>query len=242
MQAIILASGVGKRLLPHTQDKPKCLIPIQGIPLIEIIIDQLLLNGVQDVYVTTGHLSEILQSHLTERYQEKLRITFVHSPLYAVTNYIYSLHLTAPHLKEDETLLIHSDLFLEPIIITKILTHSGSGVLIRTGSEDYAVKDFRAVISEGRVKTITVSPSQKTPHSALPLYKLTHRDLILWLKKIEEFILAGKVNLYAEDALNQITEDLHLVPLYLKDEICMEIDTPEDLDLLEELLKKRQQV
>ena len=49
MQAIILAGGKGSRLKPFTTNFPKPLVPIDDIPILEIILKQLKYYGVKDV-------------------------------------------------------------------------------------------------------------------------------------------------------------------------------------------------
>ena len=50
-----------------------------------------------------------------------------------------------------------------------------------------------------------------------------------WLKQIGIFIADGRTKCYAEDALNQITSEVELEPLYYSEEFCMEVDDAEDL-------------
>ena len=61
MKAIILAGGEGKRLRPITAKMPKPLVPINGIPAIELIIGQLADAGITEAAVTTGYLAEMLE-------------------------------------------------------------------------------------------------------------------------------------------------------------------------------------
>lgn len=64
MKAIILAGGEGKRLRPITAKMPKPLVPINGIPAIELIIGQLADAGITEAAVTTGYLAEMLENSL----------------------------------------------------------------------------------------------------------------------------------------------------------------------------------
>jgi len=64
MKAVILAGGKGTRLLPYTIVIPKPMLPIAGIPIIEIISRQLNYYGFDDVTISLGHLSEIIKVYL----------------------------------------------------------------------------------------------------------------------------------------------------------------------------------
>ena len=58
MQAILLSAGIGSRLLPLTKIWPKCLMPINGIPLIEYWIQNLIKAGINEIFINTHHFSE----------------------------------------------------------------------------------------------------------------------------------------------------------------------------------------
>ena len=58
MKAILLAAGLGLRLRPLTNSIPKCLVPIQGRPLLEIWLDQLSRHGVESFRVNTHYLPD----------------------------------------------------------------------------------------------------------------------------------------------------------------------------------------
>lgn len=69
-QAIILAGGKGTRLLPYTIVVPKPMLPIGGIPVIEIISRQLFFYGFHNVTVSVGHLSEMIEIFLKSKSSE----------------------------------------------------------------------------------------------------------------------------------------------------------------------------
>src|SRR5258708_37325631 len=53
MKAFILAAGNGERLRPLTDTIPKCLLPIQGVPLLEIWLELCCRHGIGEVLVNT---------------------------------------------------------------------------------------------------------------------------------------------------------------------------------------------
>ena len=58
MKAIILAAGVGERLRPLTDHKPKCLVELGGVPLLNRQINTLKSKGIVDITVVAGYLAE----------------------------------------------------------------------------------------------------------------------------------------------------------------------------------------
>ncbi len=63
MQAVILAGGLGTRLLPITRTIPKAMIPICGRPFLEYQLALLRSHGVTDIVLCIGHLGDVLESH-----------------------------------------------------------------------------------------------------------------------------------------------------------------------------------
>lgn len=83
MQAIILAGGEGIRLRPYTTVLPKPLLPVNGKPIIEIIIRQLAKSGVEEIIVSVGYLGQLLEAYLRDgsQYGVKLNYSMEEEPL-----------------------------------------------------------------------------------------------------------------------------------------------------------------
>lgn len=60
MNAIILAAGMGTRLRPLTNDRPKCLVEVNGIPMVERQIQFLKEKGIDDITLISGYKAEAL--------------------------------------------------------------------------------------------------------------------------------------------------------------------------------------
>lgn len=67
MQAFILAAGLGTRLQPLTDYRPKALVEINGIPLLKIAIDNLVQQGVQHIIVNVHHFADMVCDYIVER-------------------------------------------------------------------------------------------------------------------------------------------------------------------------------
>lgn len=62
MKAVLLAAGLGTRLRPITNKVPKCMVPVNGMPIIEKQILNLVENGIKDIYVVAGYKCEVLKA------------------------------------------------------------------------------------------------------------------------------------------------------------------------------------
>lgn len=61
--AVILAGGLGTRLQPLTDTIPKPLLPIQGKPLLEYIIQNLKLHGIKEIILSIGYRAEQIKNY-----------------------------------------------------------------------------------------------------------------------------------------------------------------------------------
>jgi mannose-1-phosphate guanylyltransferase len=66
MKAFLLAAGVGSRLRPITETVPKCMIPIDGRPLLDIWLDAFAAAGVDEVLINLHHLPDIVREHVAK--------------------------------------------------------------------------------------------------------------------------------------------------------------------------------
>ncbi len=77
MKALLLAAGVGQRLRPLTDILPKCLMPINGIPLIDYWLDLLEEGGISEVIVNTHYMADLVRNHLKKsKTALKLQVTY----------------------------------------------------------------------------------------------------------------------------------------------------------------------
>ena len=113
MQAIILAAGMGRRLGEYTKDNTKCMLPVNGVRLIDRTLGQLSKLDLKRVVIVVGYQGQNLIDYIGNRYDDQLKIEFVNNPDYDKTNNIYSLALAKDKLQEDDTLLIESDLIFD---------------------------------------------------------------------------------------------------------------------------------
>ena len=66
-QAMVLAAGLGERMRPLTDDRPKPMLAVAGKPIIDRILDDLIRNGIERVVVNTFYLPDVIEDHLAHR-------------------------------------------------------------------------------------------------------------------------------------------------------------------------------
>lgn len=236
MKVLILNSGIGKRMLDLTSDKPKCLVKISETDTILSRQLKILKSvGLRDILITTGIYDKQIRSYCKDLNLD-LNLNFVKNPISKKSNYIYSIFLARKYLKDD-ILLIHGDLVFEKSILIQLLKKNNSYVYT-TSSVALPKKDFKAILENNIVKKIGVEYFDNAI-TCQPLYFFKQSDWLIWLNKIVEFCLNGEINRYAEDALNLISDKINLYSFDFKDSLCKEIDTKDDLiniiNILEDL-------
>ena len=80
MKAVILAGGKGTRLAPYTNILPKPLMPIGDMPILEVILRQIKIAGIQKVILTVGHLSGLLRAFFQDGHQWGVDIEYSYEP------------------------------------------------------------------------------------------------------------------------------------------------------------------
>ena len=236
MKALILNSGLGTRMGVLTSEHPKCMTEI-GLneTILSRQLHQLANAGIEEVVITTGLFDAVLVNYCN-RLELPLHFTFVKNPLYAETNYIYSIYCAREYLKDDDILLMHGDLVFENEVLDAVLAESASCMTV-SSTLPLPEKDFKAEIRDGMVVRVGVDLFTDAME-AQPLYKLLKKDWALWLDKIVAFCETGNVKVYAENALNELDGAAQIFPLDVHDLLCAEIDDQTDLAVVSAKLKE----
>lgn len=74
---IIMAGGLGKRLMPITKDTPKPLLLIENKPVLEIIVDQLSRNHFKNIFISTFYKSEMIKNYFGNGKDRNLNINYL---------------------------------------------------------------------------------------------------------------------------------------------------------------------
>lgn len=129
MKVIILAAGRGSRLRPLTDDRPKCLVPVRGRPLLDYQLDVFRNAGLDDVSVVVGYRAAMLRPYGLRRYFNRE---------YASTNMVYSLFCAEAELLAGEDVLVsYGDIVFEERVLGALLAARGDlSVIVDLGWRD----------------------------------------------------------------------------------------------------------
>ena len=250
MQAIILAAGMGRRLGDYTKDNTKCMVPVNGVKLIDRLLGQLSKQSLKRVIIVVGYKGQELRNYIGNRYDGQLNIEYAENPVYDKTNNIYSLALVKDKLQEDDTLLIESDLILSDNMIPMLIQNTYpnlalvakyetwmDGTMVKL-DDDQNIVNF---ISKDAFDYNEVDSYYKTVN----IYKLSQQfSQQKYVPFLNAYTKAVGNNEYYENVLRIISllnnHDMKALPI--GNEKWYEIDDKQDLDIAEALFADEKDV
>ena len=234
MKALILNSGLGHRMGVITKEHPKCMTEISHRnTILSRQLRQLASYGIEEVVMTTGYYDKVLVDYCNVLHLP-LKFTFVNNPLYAETNYIYSIYCAKELLKDDDIILMHGDLVFENLVLDAVIDTPHSCMAV-SSTLSLPEKDFKAVVRDGRIEKVGIEFFDNAL-AAQPLYKILKEDWQVWLANIEKYCESDNRKCYAENAFNEVSGLCKIYPCDVMDMLCAEIDTPEDLEVVSKKL------
>ena len=231
---------MGKRLGEYTRENTKCMVPVNGIRLIDRVLSQLEEVGIGKLTIVVGYKGQILKDYIGSK-AHRLAIDFIDNPVYDRTNNIYSLYLAADRLQQDDTLLLESDLIYDAAILRKILDDKSPNVALVAKYESWMDgtmvridenNDITNFIPKSDFNYTQVDQYYKTVN----IYKFSKefsRDK--YIPFLEAYTKAVGNNEYYENVLRLLTfmSNTELKALPLDGEKWYEIDDKQDLDIAE---------
>lgn len=243
MQAIILAAGMGRRLGEYTKDNTKCMLPVNGVRLIDRTLSQLAKLHLNRVVIVVGYQGQNLIDYIGHRYDGQLKIEYVENPIYDKTNNIYSLALAKDKLQEDDTLLIESDLIFDDGMFSLLTENPYPNLALVAKYETWMDGTMVRIDSENNIVNFVPKAAfdyneTDSYYKTVNIYKFSREfSQTKYVPFLEAYSKAVGNNEYYENVLRIISflnsHDLKALPI--THEKWYEIDDKQDLDIAEAL-------
>lgn len=241
---------MGKRLGEYTRENTKCMLPVNGRPLIDRTLDMLASLGIRRVVIVVGYQAQNLIDYIGQRYADRLDIEYVNNPIYDRTNNIYSLSLASEQMAQDDTLLLESDLILEPSILQSLVNDPRPNLALVAKYESWMDGTMVRIDSDNNIvnfipKADFCYDDAPRYYKTLNIYKFS-RDFARnkYLPFLDAYTKAVGNNEYYENVLRIISflnsHDLKALPV--GEAKWYEIDDKQDLDIAEALFADEKDV
>jgi NDP-mannose synthase len=217
MQAIILAGGKGRRLLPYTTVLPKPLMPIGDYSILEVILHQLKHAGFNTITISTGYLHELIVAYINSNKSLDMKISYAHedSPL----GTIGPLRLVKK--LEDNFLVMNGDILTDLDYSALIAVHKKKNAIatVATYQRDTHI-DF-GVLEKNKDNRIVAFREKPTYHFDVSM------GVYVFSKKILDYVPKGEPFGF-DQLMYALTEIKAPVFSYPHDGYWLDIGRPDD--------------
>ncbi len=241
MQAIILAAGMGRRLGKYTRDNTKCMLPVNGVRLIDRMLEQLCQLNLSRLVLVVGYKGKELIDYIGDRYEDRLHIEYAENPVYDKTNNIYSLALVKDKMVEDDTLLIESDLILDDSLFQMILDDPYPNLALVAKYETWMDGTMVRIDKDNNIVNFVPKKAFKysevdSYYKTVNVYKFSKEfSNKVYVPFLDAYCKVMGNNEYYEQVLRVITllDQANLKALPIGDKPWYEIDDVQDKDIAE---------
>ena len=188
VKAIILSAGQGRRLLPLTEQLPKCCLQLHDKSLLEWQIESLIANGVTEVVVVTGFGAKYVEE-ITSRIQH-VSVRTRYNPFYALSDNLGTCWVVRDEMSQP-FVLINGDTLFEPRVMGGLLaTQSEFAITLATDHKaDYDDDDMKIVAQKGRLHRVGKRLAMNTVNGeSIGMMKFDQAGCRAFVGKIEQLM------------------------------------------------------
>lgn len=188
MKAILLSAGRGSRLLPLTESRPKCLLPVQETTLLGYQLNTLEAAGIRDVTVVTGFLPDLVEAELAGR-SGPLKASPFFNPFFQVADNLASCWMVRERM-DDDFLLINGDTLFKLDLIEKVIAAPPAPILVTIDQkESYDLDDMKVTLSGTSLTAIgkTLLPSE-TDAESIGILRFKGSGSMVFRSKLEQMM------------------------------------------------------
>lgn len=230
-RAIILSAGQGSRLLPLTENRPKCLIPFSGKPLIQWQIEALAQNGVRDIAVVTGFRTEMVEAQLATISGVTVRPRF--NPFFHVADNLGSCWIAREEMDRD-FIILNGDTLVSPAIVGRLIAGARMPITVTIDVKPSYDEDDMKVFRDGeRLVAIgkRLTPDQSNAES-IGMLAFVGQGPRIFRDQVETMMrTADGVKRWYLRAIDEIAPQGVVGTVSIEGLDWAEVDFPADLDI-----------
>jgi choline kinase len=231
MKAVILAAGCATRLRPYSDDTPKTLLSVGGVPILRRTITSLLRCGFDEFVIGTGYLEHMVREAVS-RWFPTLNVQFVSNPDFRTTNNGYSLLLTKDAVNGEGFILLDGDVVFDVSVVEDLIERGPDCLAVRSVG-DIGLEEMK-VTADAQDRIVAIGkhvPVRGAMGESVGIEWFSAQASQRLYCALEQRIVGeGLVNEYYEAAFQQILDQgVTLVGVDIGTKYATEIDTIEDL-------------
>jgi choline kinase len=209
MTAILLAAGVGKRLLGASNGRPKCLIEIGGKSLVLRLLESLAAAGVRDAIVVAGFGEDALHAAIGDG-PRGIRVRWLSNPRYR-EGAILSLW-TAREALEGPVLVMDADVLCAPAMIARLVRSRHRNCFLLDASVEPTGEEQMLLVAGGRVRNVVRggAPGYELAGESVGFLKLSAGAARVLRELLEVRVAAGQTGIEHEEVYPELLERIEV--------------------------------
>ena len=240
MKAVILSAGQGKRLLPLTEDRPKCLIEINGKTILEWQLENLLKSGVRSITIVTGFKSILVENLILNKYKD-LDIDCIYNPFYGVSDNLASCWLARENFCDD-FLIVNGDDVFEVALINKLIKSRNAPITVAVNiKEVYDQEDMKVLFNSENGRLLRVGKDiecSKANGEAIGIHLFRNKGVSFFRRKVEDLMREeAALKMWYLSAINSLINETEILVCDITGYRWSEIDFIEDLQKANDIVK-----
>ncbi|MEJ0100914.1 MAG: phosphocholine cytidylyltransferase family protein [Pseudomonadota bacterium] len=231
MKAILISAGQGTRLLPLTIHLPKCLVEINGRPILDHQIEALSDAGIEEIFVVGGYRSEQIREHL-QTYRPPALTRLLINPFWSVGSSIGSVWAARDQL-DTPFCLINGDTVFDATVIRDAWQRAQPGVnLVVEPIKEPQSDDMRVQVKDGRVVAVGKKlPAGETTHRSLGIVLSPDQPGGDYRRALQAVIEEPEGhNAYHHAVIDRLARSVGVTALENRSGLWCEVDRPEDIE------------
>jgi choline kinase len=226
--AILLAAGVGSRLRPLTDDRPKCLVSLGHETILHRAVRLLHGAGLRRLVVATGYRAEAVHRALAGA---PLEVTFVDNPDYAHTQNVVSLARALEAVRPDEGFVkLDGDLVFTAPVLEALFAGTAAATVAVDRSGTLGAEEMKVLVHDGRVQRFGKGLDPHRAHGeSIGIEWFTPSAAPRVRAALAAAVAQGRTDVYYEDVYNDVLDQLEMRAIDVPAGAWTEIDDAADL-------------
>jgi choline kinase len=243
MRAVILCAGQGRRLLPHTTEIPKGLLPVSGDrSILALQLETLAACDVREACVVVGHGAAHVEAFLARRPVPAIRTTTRMNPFHDVSDNLVSCWLARDAL-HGNCVLLNGDTLFEPEVLRRLLAAPPAPICVATQRKDAYDEDDMKVDLDGRGRLCAIGktlPASRVDAESMGILRLRDNGPARFRRALDDAVRGrSSRRAYYLEVIDRLARQGGVESVDMAGLWWREIDSPSDLARAREELGQR---